>query len=89
MWIFLEELLGAPEVPSTDSIPAGFCSQKLYRLIFLALEPWAGGPDVGLGLLTYEISLLNFYPPDVDVGPAHSVSVPLLPVWVDVVSLIL
>ena len=29
---------------STYSIPAGFCSQKLWGLIFQALEPWAGGP---------------------------------------------
>ena len=43
-------------------IPAGFCSQKLWGLIFLALEPWAGWPGVGLGLLTPEISLLNFSP---------------------------
>ena len=33
--------------------------------------------------------LLNFYPPYVGVGPAHYTSIPLLPVWMDVVSLIL
>ena len=54
----------------------------------LALEPWAMGPGVGLGLLAPKISLPNFYPPHVDVGPAHSMSPPLLPVWTDVVSLI-
>ena len=37
-------------------------SQKLWGLIFLVLEPWAGGPGVGLGLLVPEIALLNFYP---------------------------
>ena len=68
-----KELLGALEVSSTDIIPAGFCSQKLWGLIFLVLEPWAGGPGMALGLLAPEISL----------------SVPLLPVWMDVVSLIL
>ena len=47
------------------------------------------GPGVGLGLLTPELSLLNFYPPHVGEGPAHSTSVPLLPVWVYVVFLIL
>ena len=47
-----KELLGALEVSSTDIIPAGFCSQKLWGLIFLVLEPWAGGPCEGLGLLT-------------------------------------
>ena len=46
------------------------------------------GPGVGLELLTPEISLPNFYPPHVGEGPACSVSVPLLPVWMDVVSLI-
>ena len=44
---------------------------------------------MGLGLLALEISLLNFYPPHVDVGPACSASAPLLPVWMNVVSLIL
>ena len=33
-------------VSSTDLIPTGFCSQKMWGLIFLALEPWAGGPGV-------------------------------------------
>ena len=33
---------------STTSILTGFYSQKLWRIIFLALEPWAGGPGVGL-----------------------------------------
>ena len=47
------------------------------------------GPGVGLGLLAPEISLPNFYPPYMGEGPAHSASVPLLPVWIDVVSLIL
>ena len=79
---------GAPEVSSNDSVPAGFCSQKLEGLIFLALEPWAGGPGVGLGLLVPKISLLNFYQPNVDMGPACCTSLPLLPVWMDVVSLI-
>ena len=49
----------------------------------------AGDPGRGLGLLVPEISLLNFYPPYVNVGPALSESPLLLPVWMDVVSLIL
>ena len=77
MWVLQEKLLGAPAVSSADSIPTGFCSQKLWELIFLALEPWAGVPGVELGLLTSEISLLDFYPPQVGVEPAHSVSAPL------------
>ena len=79
-------MLGAPEVSSTESIPAGFCSQKLWGLIFLALEPWAGGPGVRLGLLTHETSLPNFYAPHVGVGPARFTPLLLLPVWTDVVS---
>ena len=86
MLVLQEELPGAPPVSSTDLIPTGFCSQKLWGFIFLALETWAGGPGVGLGLLPLEIALLNFYPAHVDVGPTRSTSEPLLPVWVDVVS---
>ena len=47
------------------------------------------GPGMVLGLLALEVSLPNFYSPHVDVGPAHSKSLPLLPVWMDVVSVIL
>ena len=46
------------------------------------------GPGMGLGLLTPEISLLNFYPPYMGEGPARFTSAPLLSVWMDVVSLI-
>ena len=42
-----------------------------------------------LGLLDPKISLLNFCPPHVSVGPAHYGSVPLPPVWMVVASLIL
>ena len=68
--------------------PHWFLQPKLWGFIFLALEPWVGRPSVGLGLLALEISLLNFYPPHMSVGPAYSSSMPLLPVWMDVVSLI-
>ena len=61
-----------------------FYSQKLWGLIFLLLEPWAQGPGVGLGLLAPEIALPNFYPPHMDVEPAHSACLPFLPVWMDV-----
>ena len=70
------ELLGTPDVSSTNSIPAGFCSQKLWGLIFWYWIPGLGGCGVGLGVLTPEISLPNFYPPHVDVGPAYSMSPP-------------
>ena len=51
MWVLQQEVLGAPAVSSTDLIPTGFCSQKLWGLIFLALEPWAEGLGVGWGQL--------------------------------------
>ena len=60
MWVPEEELLRAPAASSTESIPTGFHSQKLWGLSFLALEFLAGGPGVGRGLLPPEISLLNF-----------------------------
>ena len=75
-------------VSSTDSIPAGFCSQKLWELIFLALESWARCPGVGLGLLASEIYLPNLYPPYMSERPVHSMFALLLPLWMDVVSLI-
>ena len=66
--------------------PLWFCIQKLWGLIFLALEPWTGG------LVWGPDSSLPRYPSPtfihVGVGPAHSASVPLLPVSMNVVSLI-
>ena len=69
-----EEPLRAPAASSTNSIPTGFLSPLLQGLIFLALEPWAGGPGVGLGLLAPKISLLNFYP--CGCGTSCSLSTP-------------
>ena len=43
MWVLEEELLGAPAVSFPDSIPNGFCSQKLWGLIILAWNPGMGG----------------------------------------------
>ena len=62
VWVSQEELLKALAASSTNSICTGFCSQKLWGLIFLALEPTVGGPGVGLVILTPKISLLNSYP---------------------------
>ena len=76
-------------VSYTNSVPDGFCSQKLRELIFLELVPWIVGPVWGWDwLLSPQISLLNFYLPHMDVGPTHSTSLPLPPVWMDMVSLI-
>ena len=46
------------------------------------------GPGVSVGLLAPKISFRNLYPPHMDGGQAHSASLPLLPVWMNVVSLI-
>ena len=56
-------------VSSTDSIPSGFCNQKFWGLIFLAQESWAGGPGVGVGLLTPKICLPNFSPRGCGASP--------------------
>ena len=71
------ELLGAPEVSSTNSIPTGFYSLKLWGLIFLALEPWAGWSGVGLGVPCSRDTPPDFYPPYVAVGPLCHISAPL------------
>ena len=85
--LFKRNCLGALVVSSTDSIPAGFCSCGV--LSSWHWNPGLEGPHVGLGLLALEISLLNFYPPHVSVGPAFFTSVFLLQVSILVVSLIL
>ena len=45
---------------STVLIPTEFYSQKLWRLIVLALELWAWGPGFGLGPLAPQVSLPIF-----------------------------
>ena len=57
---FSKRTYGSPAASFTNSIPAGFCSQKFWGLFFLALEPWPWWPGVGLGLLTPETSFLIF-----------------------------
>ena len=81
MWVLWEELLGVPAVSFMESIPVGFCSQMLWGL-----------RNPGLGDLVWYSSLLRYHPKFLStthgVGSAHSASAPLLPVWMDVVSLI-
>ena len=49
---FKRNTWGSSSPPShSATILAGFYSQKLWRLLFLALEPWAGEPGVELGNL--------------------------------------
>ena len=83
MWVLQEELLRAPAASSTNLILAGFLSQKLWGLTFLALNPWLG--ILGWG---WDSSLLK-YPSQIFIlkglGPVCSESTPLLPVWMDVV----
>ena len=61
---------------------------RSYGVLFLTLEPWAGRHGMGLGLFTLNLFLLNSYPPCMHVRPDLSMSLPLLPVWIDMVSLI-
>ena len=70
----------------SSAIPACFHSQKLWGLLFLALEPWAGECNLRLGPVTlqegppqmkYSSLFLNAH---LGVGPVCSVTLPLLPV---------
>ena len=47
-------------VSSAAPAPTGFYSQKLWELIFPALESWALQSGLGLGLLAPKVSLLVF-----------------------------
>ena len=61
MWV-KKNCLGLQKfLPVTQSVTAGFYKQELWGLIFLALEPWAGDPSVGLGLFAPEMYLPNFF----------------------------
>ena len=82
--------MGVQKFLSFDLIPSGFLQPEVMGICLPGTGTlgW-GGPGVGLGLFTPEIPLPNIYPPHMDVGPASFMSLPLLPVWMDVVSLIL
>ena len=73
-------------LPLTQS-PLVFVARSFGDLSSWHWNPGLRGPE-GQRLLDPEIALLNFYLPPVDVEPACSASLPLLPVWMDVVSLI-
>ena len=79
-------LLGAPEVSSTTSIPAGVAARSCGDLSSWHWNPGLGGSGVGLDLLIPEISLLNFYPPHMGERSVCCMSEALLPVWMNVVS---
>ena len=54
--------------------PRWFCSQKFWRLTFLALEPWAVGPGLGLALLTPSLDGCGFSNSVVVRFPLNSIS---------------
>ena len=91
MQALLEELPGAPDVSVFHSLNPHWFSQPEVMGTYLPGTGTLGwGSLCGAGTPCPEISLLNSYPPHVcGDGPACSESVPLLPVWMDVVSLIL
>ena len=66
-----------PPVSSTAPTPTGFYSQKLWGLIFLVLEPWAGWSGLGLGSLAPEVSLPIFSHHTWMWGCPSHISVPL------------
>ena len=80
-WLGLQKFL-----PWTQS-PLVFAARNCGDFYLPGTGTLGGGPSVGLSLLAPEISLPNFYPPHVGEGPAYSISVPLQPVWMGVVSL--
>ena len=85
---FKRKCLGLQKfLPLTQS-PLLFAARSYGELSFWTWNPGLGGLVVVLGLLVPEISLLNFYPPHVDVGPDHSMSPPLLSVQMNVIYLI-
>ena len=84
-WFFKGNCLGLQQFHLLTQSLLVFCSQKLCGLIFLALEQYVEVLVWGPWLLGPEIALRRFYPLHMNVGPAHSVSVLLLPIWMDVV----
>ena len=77
-------------LPPTQS-PLDFAARSCGDLSSWHWNPELGQgmPGVRLGLLAPKITLLNFHLPHVSAGPAHSTSMPLLQVWMYVVSLVL
>ena len=83
----LKGLFGAPEVSSTNSILL-FLQPEVVGTYLPGTGPWAGGTWCGARTPHSQDIPSTFYPPHVDVGLAHFTSATLLPVWIDVVSLI-
>ena len=70
-------------------MPADFFQPEVMGTYLPGTGSLGWGAGVQLGLLAPEISLPNFYPPHMNAGPPCSMSLSLLQVWMDVVSLIL
>ena len=68
--------------------PHWFLQPEVVGTYLPATGTLGRGAWYGAGLLAPEIFLLNFYPPHMGKRLAGSMSVPLLPVLMDVVSLI-
>lgn len=64
----------------TDGMPSGFCIQKLWGLLSLALEPRAGASPSSGGTSAVELSLLILYCRTCVRGQPCLMSLPLLPV---------
>ena len=61
--IFLDPLRGVSWLSCSffhQPTPTGFYSKKLWGLIFVTLDPWAGWSGLVLGLLTPKVSLMIF-----------------------------
>ena len=85
---FKGNCLGLQKFLSSTQCPLVFAARSYGDLPSQQWNPGLWGLVWGLDS-SLKISLLNCYPPHVDGEPACSMSLPLLPVWMDVVSLIL
>ena len=86
---FKRNCLGLQKFPPPTQSLLVFAARSYGDLSSLHWNPGLEGPGIGLRLLAPKIPLPDFYPPHMDVGPSCSMSACLLPVWMDVVSLIL
>ena len=72
------------------TISAGFHSQKFWGLLFPALEPWCGArTPCSLVDLSSQTIPSDFEPLHLSVGPTPFASLPLLPVWMWLLSYVL
>ena len=89
MQLLQEELLGTPEVSSTDSIPTGFWQPEVMGIYLPGTGALGRGAWYEAGTPSSQDISPEFVSPTCQCGTSQSASVPLLPVWMYVVSLIL